>query len=78
MLNLYVSDYWVPFPASEYGGMVIFAAKSKKDVRRIAKQNTDKLDMRRCTSDSFENLDIRFIGTTEEYTEPTIGEMFFT
>ena len=78
MLNLYVSEYWVPFPSSEYGGMVIFAARSKKGVRKLAKQNTDEIEMRHCTPDCFENLDIRFIGTTDEYTEPAIVEMFTT
>ena len=77
-LNLYVSEYWVPFPASEYGGMAIFAANSKKEVRKLAKKDTSEHDMRHCTPESFENLDIRFIGTTDEYTEPSIVEMFLT
>jgi hypothetical protein len=31
MKNLYIVDYWVPFPSSEYGGMVIVIAESKQE-----------------------------------------------
>jgi len=27
-MNLYIVDYWVDFPKSEYGGMVLVAAES--------------------------------------------------
>ena len=78
MLNLYVSEYWIGFPVSEYGGMVIFAANSKKEVRKLVKESTDELDMRHCTPESFEKLDIRLIGTTNQYEKPGIVEMFIT
>lgn len=28
---LYILDYWVPFPASEYGGLVTLIAKSDQE-----------------------------------------------
>ena len=31
MKNLYIVDYWVPFPSSEYGGMIVVIAESKQE-----------------------------------------------
>jgi hypothetical protein len=32
---LYVIDYWVPFPTSEYGGLVLVTAPSDEDVIQL-------------------------------------------
>ena len=32
MKNLYIVDYWVPFPQSEYGGIVNVIAESEREV----------------------------------------------
>ena len=35
--KIYIIDYWVPFPSSEYGGVVIVKATSKDDVINVIK-----------------------------------------
>ena len=32
MKNLYIVDYWVPFPQSEYGGIINVIAESESEV----------------------------------------------
>ena len=31
MKNLYILDYWVPFPTSEYGGLITLIAESDQE-----------------------------------------------
>jgi hypothetical protein len=31
MKSIYLVDYWVPFPSSEYGGMISVIAKNDKE-----------------------------------------------
>lgn len=31
MKNLFIIDYWVPFPASEYGGMIVLIADNENE-----------------------------------------------
>jgi len=35
MKKLYVIDYWVPFPSSEYGGLVVVTAESDEQCYEI-------------------------------------------
>lgn len=35
--KIYIIDYWVPFPCSEYGGKVIVIAKSEEDAFEVLK-----------------------------------------
>lgn len=44
---VYVVDYWVPFPASEYGGLFVFVAENDKQVIDMFVEDAidwDKLD----------------------------------
>lgn len=44
-MTLYIVNYWVPFPASEYGGMHVVVAKDDEDCyKRIAER--DKSEMK--------------------------------
>lgn len=38
---LYILDYWVPFPASEYGGLVTLIAKSDQEAFDILSDEED-------------------------------------
>jgi hypothetical protein len=38
MKSLYIVDYWVPFPSSEYGGIVNLIAESDTDAFTILSQ----------------------------------------
>ena len=31
MKNLFIVDYWVPFPASEYGGIIVLIAENENE-----------------------------------------------
>ena len=35
MKRLYIIDYWVPFPSSEYGGMIVLIANNNKEAEQL-------------------------------------------
>jgi hypothetical protein len=74
-MNLYVVDYWVPFPASEYGGLYVIAAENEEQVKQICIDETFECDLDNC---DFDDLKIKMIGTTELYTEPHVVEFSIT
>jgi hypothetical protein len=41
MKALYIVDYWVPFPSSEYGGVVSLIAESDTEAFAILSQETE-------------------------------------
>lgn len=44
MKNLYLVDYWVPFPSSEYGGMVAVIAEDDHECHDVLLDWRDDLD----------------------------------
>ena len=44
MKNLYLVDYWVPFPSSEYGGMVAVVAENDHECHDVLMKWRDELD----------------------------------
>jgi len=44
MKNLYLVDYWVPFPSSEYGGMVAVVAEDDNECHDVLMNWRDELD----------------------------------
>jgi hypothetical protein len=38
MKSLYIVDYWVPFPSSEYGGIVVVIAENDTEAFTILSQ----------------------------------------
>ena len=77
-LNLYATDYWVPFPTSEYGGLVVFAATNVDEVIQMAKGMTWKHDMEKYGEAMFDPQDVRIIGTTDIFNSPCVVEEFTT
>jgi hypothetical protein len=45
MKSLYIVDYWVPFPSSEYGGIINLIAESDAEAFEIL-ANEDQFDDR--------------------------------
>ena len=41
MKYLYIVDYWVPFPSSEYGGLINLIAESDTEAFTILSQEED-------------------------------------
>jgi hypothetical protein len=41
-MNLYIVDYWAPFPASEYGGLLVVAAENHKQLAQILRNYDDQ------------------------------------
>ena len=41
MKSLYIVDYWVPFPSSEYGGVVNLIAENDTDAFAILSQEEE-------------------------------------
>ena len=41
MKALYIVDYWVPFPSSEYGGLINLIAESDTEAFTILSQEED-------------------------------------
>ena len=50
MKYLYLVDYWVPFPSSEYGGLLTVIAKSDVECHDILLEWRDECD------DKYDNL----------------------
>jgi len=50
MKYLYLVDYWVPFPSSEYGGLITLIAKNDSECHDIL------LDWRDECDDKYDNL----------------------
>ena len=44
MKNLYLVDYWVPFPSSEYGGMVAVGAENDHECHDVLMNWRDEID----------------------------------
>jgi len=80
-LNLYLIDYWVPFPYSEYGGLVVIAAKNEDEAKEIALEFTGEYYRRELGDEQLmENIsrNIQPIGYTDMYDEPCIVDGFTT
>ena len=43
MKTLYIIDYWVPFPSSEYGGTVSVIASTDTECHDILRDNSEKM-----------------------------------
>ena len=41
-LTLYIVDYWLPFPSSEYGGVQLVVAHSDAECERILAETVDE------------------------------------
>lgn len=61
MKYLYIVDYWVPFPSSEYGGLISLIAESDSEAFQILSQEeqfdsryTDKIMERIIHAQKFE------------------------
>jgi hypothetical protein len=40
-MNLYIVDYWIPFPSSEYGGLFVVAAANKTQLMQLLRNWDD-------------------------------------
>lgn len=47
-MNLYIGEYWVPFPASEYGGTWVVMAENNQQVIDILKET--------CYDDEYDDM----------------------
>ena len=44
MAQLYIVDYWVPFPSSEYGGLEVYIARNKIQLLDFIVSRADAYD----------------------------------
>jgi len=77
MKYLYLVDYWVPFPTSEYGGLINVIAKSDIECHDIL------LDWRNECDDKYDNLIMEKVSSASVYElakeiESGIVELFTT
>ena len=80
-MNLYKVDYWIPFPASEYGGVSIVAAHDVDQVVGVCMKETMEWDKRDYEPDYLETRvreGCTVIGTTDLFEEPCIVYSFWT
>ena len=75
MKSLYIVDYWVPFPASEYGGVVCLIAENDSEAFEIlAAENqfddsyTDRIMERVVNSQKFALVDDYESGIIDAFT----------
>lgn len=74
-MNIYLVEYWVPFPNSEYGGLYVIAAENKEQVKQLCIEDTSEWDKEDC---DFDNLKMEVIGTTTLYTKPQVIDWMAT
>ena len=60
MKSLYIVDYWVPFPSSEYGGIVTLIAENDSEAFELL-SNEDQFD------DNYQNLIMEKIITSQKF-----------
>ena len=80
-MNLYTIDYWVPFPSSEYGGLIVVAAKDKEEAAEVAYSITSGFDVEEYTEDYLKQNIVygaKHIGYTDMYSEATVIDGFVT
>lgn len=75
MKYLYIVDYWVPFPSSEYGGIINLIAESDTEAFEILSQEqsfddryTDRIMERVVNSQKFALVDEYESGILEAFT----------
>ena len=75
MKYLYIVDYWVPFPSSEYGGLINLIAESDTEAFTILSQEedfdnryTDRIMERVVNSQKFALVDVYESGILEAFT----------
>jgi succinate dehydrogenase flavin-adding protein (antitoxin of CptAB toxin-antitoxin module) len=75
MKYLYIVDYWVPFPSSEYGGLINLIAESDTEAFEILSQEqsldnryTDRIMERIVNSQKFALQDDYQSGILEAFT----------
>lgn len=80
-LNLYLIDYWIPFPSSEYGGLVVIAANDEDEAKQIALESSSLYDRRTYGDEQLMDdisCNIQLVGYTDMYDEPCIVDGFTT
>ena len=75
MKYLYIVDYWVPFPSSEYGGLINLIAKSDTEAFKILSQEksfddryTDRIMERVVNAQKFALVDEYESGIIDSFT----------
>jgi succinate dehydrogenase flavin-adding protein (antitoxin of CptAB toxin-antitoxin module) len=75
MKYLYIVDYWVPFPSSEYGGLINLIAKSDTEAFELLSneeqfddQYTDRIMERVMNAQKFTLVDDYESGILEAFT----------
>jgi len=74
-MNLYIGDFWVPFPSSEYGGSWVVIAKDRKECEKLLKELS--------YYEEFDDLIAGAVGSAEEFKlakdeTPRVVDTFFT
>ena len=76
MKYLYILDYWVPFPSSEYGGLINLIAESDTEAFEIL-SNEDSFDERYVDKIMEKVVNAQKFALVDEY-ESVILEAFTT
>ena len=61
MKYLYIIDYWIPFPTSEYGGVLCVISESDSEVAAVIR-NEESIPQK----EGFENLMLKNINEAEK------------
>ena len=80
-MNLYIVDYWIPFPSSEYGGLYVVAAENVDQVVDVCLGATMDWDRDAYETDYLETRireGTKQIGTTDLCEEPCVVKSFWT
>lgn len=64
-MKLYIVDYWVPFPTSEYGGIEIYIAKNKVEVFDMIVAKVSDYQKERWPT--YENIILEMVSRAKEF-----------
>lgn len=75
---IYVGDYWVPFPSSEYGGMWAVIASDDQECAEILERNSTSLFNKEYVTEIREAVEKARRFELAENVESGVVDMFFT
>ena len=75
---LYVGDYWVPFPSSEYGGNWVVMAENEEQCIDLLREICYHDDYHHLISNAVQNAKVFQLDDSMVHDEPHVVENFFT
>lgn len=77
-MKIYIGNYWVPFPSSEYGGTWVVIAKDKWDCINFLKNEDWRLDYHHKIEDAVDRANVYDLSDDYSQSDAGVVSKFFT